>query len=551
MSRRPAASIVASPVLVGAVTVLVTIVAVFLAYNANAGLPFVPTYNVSAQIPSGANLVKGNDVRVGGFRVGLVEEIRPSQADVEGAPASVAVIDMKLDKVVEELPSDTRVIVRPRSALGLKYVELTPGKSRRTYAAGATIPLENADDRVEFDDVLGTFDDDLRRNSRVALEGFGDAFAGRGRSLNEAIAALRPFTQHLLPVMETLSDPDTELDEFFKQIGRASAQVAPVARVQAQLFTDMADTFAAFSECPECLRQTIEKSAPTLDTGIRSFRVQRPFLNDFAILSRKLRPAARELPRSLPDINDALRIGQPVLRRSVSFNEDQRKILAALDELAENPSTLLALKDLTSTLTVTTPLVEFIAPYQTVCNYWNYFWTGIGEHLSATIPGGTYQRQLLNSTTSGGGAGGVAGQDNRVNSYESDRPADVPANRDPIHDTDTAGDPLQALHGQVAGPAIDAQGNADCQSGQTGYLAGPLVDFERYGSQADTATSGTPTTDWYRTKAGGSHVVVADNTPGLAGGTYVSRRLGIDSLSTVDRLLAERGRPDKLVEAPR
>jgi hypothetical protein len=42
MSRRN--SIAANPVLIGAATTLVVIVAVFLAYNANNGLPFVPTY---------------------------------------------------------------------------------------------------------------------------------------------------------------------------------------------------------------------------------------------------------------------------------------------------------------------------------------------------------------------------------------------------------------------------------------------------------------------------------------------------------------------------
>ena len=43
MNRRRA-SIAANPMLIGAATMLVVIVAVFLAYNANNGLPFVPTY---------------------------------------------------------------------------------------------------------------------------------------------------------------------------------------------------------------------------------------------------------------------------------------------------------------------------------------------------------------------------------------------------------------------------------------------------------------------------------------------------------------------------
>ena len=39
-------------------------------YKANSGLPFVPTYDVRAEIPGGSNLVVGNEVRIGGFRVG-------------------------------------------------------------------------------------------------------------------------------------------------------------------------------------------------------------------------------------------------------------------------------------------------------------------------------------------------------------------------------------------------------------------------------------------------------------------------------------------------
>jgi len=64
MSRRGQASIAGSPVLVGALTTLVVIVAVFLSYNANSGLPFVPTYDIKANVPNAANLVAGNEVNV-------------------------------------------------------------------------------------------------------------------------------------------------------------------------------------------------------------------------------------------------------------------------------------------------------------------------------------------------------------------------------------------------------------------------------------------------------------------------------------------------------
>ena len=128
--RRGQAALTASPVLVGAVTVLVTIVAVFLSYNANSGLPFVPTYDVKANLPNAAQLVKGFEVRIGGARVGFISKIEP-QKQPDGT--AYAQITMKLDKQIEPIPADSTLLVRPRSSLGLKYVELTPGRARRGW----------------------------------------------------------------------------------------------------------------------------------------------------------------------------------------------------------------------------------------------------------------------------------------------------------------------------------------------------------------------------------------------------------------------------------
>ncbi len=64
-----------NPILIGAVTCLITVIAVFLSYNANAGLPFVPTYDVKVQVPNAAGLVAGNEVRMGGKRVGTITKI--------------------------------------------------------------------------------------------------------------------------------------------------------------------------------------------------------------------------------------------------------------------------------------------------------------------------------------------------------------------------------------------------------------------------------------------------------------------------------------------
>src|SRR3954464_12517988 len=216
MRGRGATSVVASPVLVGAVTVLVVTVSVFLAYNANRGLPFVPTYDLSLRLPSASNLVRGDAVRAAGFRVGVVDSINPAPVVIRGRVTPIAVANVKLDKVVEPLPLDTRLIVRPRSSLGLKYIELTLGSSSRGFKAGATVPLARATLPVEFDDLLNTFDDPTRAAGRVVTVGYGDALAGRGSSLSAALQGLNPFFRLLTPVMRNLSDRRTALRRLFE-----------------------------------------------------------------------------------------------------------------------------------------------------------------------------------------------------------------------------------------------------------------------------------------------------------------------------------------------
>jgi virulence factor Mce-like protein len=514
--RQGTASLVASPVLVGAVTVLIAIIAVFISYNANKGLPFVPTYDLKAQLPSGAKLVKGNEVRTGGFRVGVVENITPKSVTTSGKTHTIAVVSMKLDKTVEPLAKDSTVRVRPRSALGLKYVELTPGKSKQTYASGDTVPLKFASQPLDFEDFYGIFDRGTRPKVRAATQGFGDAFAGRGQNINSAIESLNPFFRHLTPVMTTLAQRDTHLEEFFRQLGRTSAQVAPVARTQAVLFTNMADTFAAISSDPRALQETIVKSPPTEDVSIRSFRVQRPFLVDFTDLSRRLRPAAAQLAVSLPAINSALKVGTPVLPKTVKLNERFGDVFDQLDKLMQNPNTLLTLKDLRTTLSVTRPAAEFIAPYQTVCNYPIYFLLGLGDHQSLVSPdkSGTVQNQgikLVNSQ-----------QPNNYGTLISSRNVDVPAGMKARGAKDSTGE-LHRVQAPLYSPAIDAQGNADCQRGQEGYPNGPLALGARYGK--GNLPDGTP--------SGGNAPNTNDNYPILSGGTFATRRLGIKNLKDV------------------
>jgi virulence factor Mce-like protein len=398
--RRGISSLAASPVLVGAVTVLVTIVAVFLSYNANSGLPFVPTYDLTANLPNAANLVRGNEVRIGGARVGTITTIEARERE-DGT--SYARLELKLNKDLEPVPADSTLIVRPRSALGLKYVELTPGKGSAGFKAGATIPIRQARPRpVELDEVLNTFDVRLRRGSQGALEGFGEGLAGRGSDLNSAIDELRPLLRDLEPVARNLSAPETRLDRFFRELGDAAGEVAPVAEQQAALFVNMDTTFAALAGVARpFLQETISQSPPTEDVAIAQFPRQRPFLRNSAAFFRELRPGVRTLPRAAPILADALEFGTETLPRMPAFNRRLANVFDALAQFAEEPLVARGISQLTRLMASLRPTIAHITPAQTTCNYLTLWFRNISSLLSEGDTNGTWQRFNIIATPLG------------------------------------------------------------------------------------------------------------------------------------------------------
>jgi hypothetical protein len=190
--------------------------------------------------------------------------------------------------------------------------------------------------------------------------------------------------------------------------------------------------------------------------GIRSFRVQRPFLEDTARFSKALRAATEVMPGALPDITGALRTGTPVLRRTPEVNQELEKTLGALRELGEDPRTMPALRGITRLVDIVHPLIKFAGPYITVCNYWNYSWTNVSEHLTEPDPTGGSQRTLLNQ---------VPRTRNPTDPSIGAIGAKTPANGEEV----VSGSPMN-LHTNVYSAAVDRQGNADCESGQRGYL---------------------------------------------------------------------------------
>jgi virulence factor Mce-like protein len=391
---RSGGALTASPVLVGAVTVLVTIVAVFLSYNATSGLPFVPTYDLKANLPNAAQLVRGFEVRIGGARVGLISKIEP-QRRADGS--TYAQVTMKLDKSIEPLPAGSKLRVRPRSALGLKYIELEPGpKGGDTLAAGATIGVRDVRPTVELDEVFNMFDAKTRVGQRNSLDGIGGGLAGRGQDLNTAIEAFVPLLTDLEPVMRNLSSPDTRLGRFFRALGDAASEAAPVAEDQAQLFVNLDISFTALAGIARpFLQETISESPITEQVAIDEFPLQRPFLRNQAALFRELRPGVATLPHSAPILADAFQTGTRVLPKTKQMNRDLADVFDSLADFSDDAMARGGIQMLTRLSSSLRPTLRFLVPAQTVCNYATLWFRNAASLLSDGDPNGTWQRFMV------------------------------------------------------------------------------------------------------------------------------------------------------------
>ena len=276
--------------MVGAITVLIAIVAVFLAYNANKGLPFVPVYSVAVDVPNGARVTNANEIRIGGPRVGVIESIEPIVDSSAGQTVSVdsdetelpqvaARLNLKLDETAQPLPAGLDLPhplplgVRPqvprdrarnrRSGRpeGFTFDGLDDGEicaaarrlGRRQFKASRDTAARTAASRPRTSSTTSPTPTTARRARRSATTSRASAAPSRARgvSLNDTIQELEPLFRYLGPVGAEPLGPSTRFSRLFPALARTANLVEPVAVLQAEQFAFAARTFEAISRDPE------------------------------------------------------------------------------------------------------------------------------------------------------------------------------------------------------------------------------------------------------------------------------------------------------------
>ena len=421
-----------NPVIAGTVTILVVLVAVYLSYIAENGLPFIPTYNINVQVADGGELNKNADVRIGGARVGQVLKITPEPANRQ-YPHPFAQLELALNQSLQPLPASTKYQVRLASVLGGQYVELLPGtasQSRQSVPDGGTLRLTAkaaTNHNVPYVDISQAFDvfgPKTQAGIRSVTQGFGNAFAGRGAQLNDATVATDRLLGPLTNVLNIFSSPDTQLAGFFHGLAATTAVLAPEASTLVDLLRQGSTTFKA-ANVP-ALGATLDQLPATETIGTRVLNRSTPVLAELASITQDLKPAARYLPVASARLDTVLRSSPTTLRLLTPVSTGLTTAFGAANSLARDPAStqafnVLGVNDLgttgSSAFVGLGAILNTVSAQQYACNIVPVWVRNLASSLTEGNSGGNWLRisTLLDPTQLVQSASGTPAADLHIN----------------------------------------------------------------------------------------------------------------------------------------
>lgn len=352
--------------MIGLIGTVLLAAAVYISYTANNGLPLASTYHLIVEVPNANRLIRTDEVRIAGVRVGQVASVGAAVA-APGAPP-YARVGLDLSPSAGPLAADTRVVVQSASILGATYVSLMPGRSHRRVLDGGTLPLANAQSAVQLTDLLDIFDRATARGIRGTLGELAAGLAGRGPALNTTLSGTAALLAPLTRVAANLAAPATALGAFLHGWESLAGTLAPVSAPLAGLFDGASTTFAALASVRSALGQTIDRLPGTEAAVTGALGRLGPPLNSLAALTVRLRAAGSLLPLTLANLNTTLSAGVAPLTALPRFTRALGGTLDALGALSRMQTTPQALRRLTDLLTASVPLLEVLAPAQRFCN---------------------------------------------------------------------------------------------------------------------------------------------------------------------------------------
>jgi ABC-type transporter Mla subunit MlaD len=321
-------------------------------------------YRVRAIFDNASTLVGGEDVKVAGAPVGVVEHMDVT-ADKRAA------VTLRIDNPgFTPFKADATCTIRLQGLIGERFVECEPGTTRapalRRIEHGDTpsggtggqgehlLPVTHTSSPVDLDLVGNVMRLPYRERLAIVLDEFGTGLAGRGKELNEVIHRANPALRQTEQVVRILARQNRTLVQLARDSDRALAPLARERRRVSDFIVQANATGTASAERSDDIRSGIDQ-LPEFLRQLRPLMVDLGrFATDATPVVANLGSAAPDLARlikgqgeladagrqSFPSLGDALERGgpaliaaRPLIRNLGQLGRNANPVSKSLDQL--------------------------------------------------------------------------------------------------------------------------------------------------------------------------------------------------------------------------
>jgi phospholipid/cholesterol/gamma-HCH transport system substrate-binding protein len=329
-------------------------------------------YRVSLTLDNAGQLVKGNQVKVGGRSVGLIESI-------ELGDDARAQIEVSIDDEIAPLHEGTVMTLRSTSLSGIanRYLALEPGRNDRPEIPdGGEVRAEDGRAAVDLDQILNTLDEQTRRDLQALVRNAADAFADEpdaratlaaARQANAGLEALNPAVAQTGHTFRALMRDQEDLERFIVRTAEVVEDVSARPEHLDPLVGNALGAVGALARESAAIESSLRRLPPTLRKTNSTLVNLRATLADVRPLVRDARPAAPLLSDALGQLRPFVRDARPVVRdtrATIDRAGTRADLLGVLTGLvALSREAVPAFDSTVATVTDALPIVREARPY--------------------------------------------------------------------------------------------------------------------------------------------------------------------------------------------
>ncbi|HEY7961132.1 MAG TPA: MlaD family protein [Solirubrobacteraceae bacterium] len=291
------------------------------------------------EFENAGQLVRGDQVQVGGTAVGTVK-------DIVLTPRYTALVTIHVNPPLAPLHAGTTAQIRVPSLSGVanRYIALTPApNSNPKLPAGAKLPASAAHSVTDIDQLFNIFNERTRKGLQQVFQGSAEQYAGAGPALQVSTPYFAPSlaaTDHILAELtrdqKTFSDFLVQTAKAVTTIGARSQQLTGLVEHGDQAFGALAahqvslaqgvaelpgalragnHLFAQLPSTLSALRRLVDVSKPNVTTLAPFLAALRPLVVEATPVVHNLSVSVTQ-PGPNNDLTDALQ-GYPALERAL------------------------------------------------------------------------------------------------------------------------------------------------------------------------------------------------------------------------------------------